>query len=202
MMIKMIGYIACVKKGAHTLPVMRKAVPPIEIYKHFSKENYCTTIYRTLGEEKAPILLCEEELPLFNWQMHTDRREILGYTCTMATTTFRGRDYEAWFAPQVPLFEGPWKFSGLPGLIMFIRDTEDQYVFECIGIRQTPEKSAIKLWDFPYKKVTHEEYMKTLQSMHKHPALWLKNTGNGGLRYRNGKEATDVTFPFNELELE
>lgn len=38
----------------------------------------------------------------------------------LATTQFRGLTYTAWFALDIPINEGPWKFHGLPGLIWLL----------------------------------------------------------------------------------
>lgn len=40
-----------------------------------------------------------------------------------------GRNYEVWFAPILPYSTGPWKLSGLPGLMLKAYDTEKQVEF-------------------------------------------------------------------------
>lgn len=56
-----------------------------------------------------------------------ETRKINGFMCNRATLNFRGRNYIAWYAPKLPLPFGPWKFNGLPGLILEIYDTENSY---------------------------------------------------------------------------
>lgn len=60
----------------------------------------------------------EDELNAQNWQFVDSTKTILDYPCQMATCDFRGRQWTAWFAPDIPISDGPWKFGGLPGLIM------------------------------------------------------------------------------------
>ncbi|MFA6334102.1 MAG: GLPGLI family protein [Bacteroidales bacterium] len=80
----------------------------------------------------------EEPIPQMEWQIAASEiKTILGYECFKATTSFRGRDYEAWFAPSIPIPLGPWKFSGLPGLILKACDTGELFSWEAIGIQQT-----------------------------------------------------------------
>ena len=68
----------------------------------------------------------EDDAEPQQWTLVTDSvRQILGYTCRQAVCSYRGRDYEAWYAPEIPVSAGPWKFSGLPGLIMSVRDAAD-----------------------------------------------------------------------------
>lgn len=77
-----------------------------------------------------------EDLEKPEWQISGDFKELLGYSCQKAVGKFRGRTYEAWFTPQIPVDNGPWKFSGLPGLIMEIEDTDHLYRFEIVGIQR------------------------------------------------------------------
>ena len=64
------------------------------------------------------------------WRTSPERDTILGYDCQKATTTFRGRNFSAWFTRQIPISEGPYKFHGLPGLIVKLSDVRNHYVFE------------------------------------------------------------------------
>lgn len=76
----------------------------------------------------------EEEIPRFNWKIKNKFKEILNYKCQLAILNYKGRDYEAWFTTKIPLQNGPWKFGGLPGLIVQIYDTTDQFSFKLIGV--------------------------------------------------------------------
>ena len=69
-----------------------------------------------------------------DWQITPDTATILGYPCQKAMSTFRGRNYEAWFSPEIPVNDGPWKFFGLPGLIMKVFDSQNIFSFVCVGI--------------------------------------------------------------------
>lgn len=69
------------------------------------------------------------------WTLHADQKTIIGYQCQRATCHWRGRDFEAWFTPEIPIRLGPWSFGGLPGLILKINDTEGLYTWEAVGLR-------------------------------------------------------------------
>jgi GLPGLI family protein len=75
------------------------------------------------------------------WKIETSTDSILGQQCQMATTTFKGRNYTAWFAPGIPYNMGPWLFNGLPGLILKIADDKNQFQFECLELN-TPESTT------------------------------------------------------------
>ncbi|MCU0443350.1 MAG: GLPGLI family protein [Microscillaceae bacterium] len=60
-----------------------------------------------------------EKLPTINWQIDFNQVKKFGsLTCNLAKGSFRGRNYTAWFCPEIPISHGPWKLSGLPGLIL------------------------------------------------------------------------------------
>ena len=56
------------------------------------------------------------------WKLEDKQKEIGGLQCAKASTRFRGRDYIVWYALEVPTSAGPWKFNGLPGLIISVKD--------------------------------------------------------------------------------
>lgn len=70
------------------------------------------------------------------WQLTGETKKVKGYLCQKATVIYEGRSYEAWFTLDIPLQEGPYKFKGLPGLIIQIADTESEYVFDFMGIKK------------------------------------------------------------------
>lgn len=65
-----------------------------------------------------------------DWKVGKRTRKIGGYECIRAETTFRGREYIAWFSPEIPFDMGPWKFNGLPGLIMEVGDKDGLVYFK------------------------------------------------------------------------
>ena len=75
-----------------------------------------------------------EPWPSMQWTLGTEKQTICGYQCQKATCHWRGRDYEAWFTSAIPLKSGPWKFGGLPGLIMKIYDTKHLYTWEAVSV--------------------------------------------------------------------
>lgn len=91
-----------------------------------------------------------------------DTMVICGYICKKATTFFAGRSWIAWFSEDLPISCGPWKFSGLPGLILSAYDTDNYFKFFCIGIEQT----KCLPWNVnskQYIKCTNDEYQKQLR---------------------------------------
>ena len=73
------------------------------------------------------------------WTIDADTLNILSQKCQRATTTFRGRNYIAWFTPSIPFRMGPWLLGGLPGLILKAEDDKNQFYFECIELNTIPD---------------------------------------------------------------
>ena len=109
------------------------------------------------------------------WTLVADSaKTILGYSCKKATCSYRGRNYEAWYSPDLPVSVGPWKFSGLPGLIMTAQDTKAHYTFEIKGLMKT--KEPIQYIEYSNCKYTHTDRLKFLR-------LNAKSSQIGILRY-------------------
>lgn len=85
-----------------------------------------------------------EPLEQPKWDIIADStKQILNYDCQMARCTFKGRTWTAWFAADIPLDNGPWKLCGLPGLILRAYDSKQQYIFDCVGMKQAKEGENI-----------------------------------------------------------
>ena len=97
----------------------------------------------------------EEKWSGQKWTLEADTASFLGHSCQKATCRWRGRDYVAWFAPDIPIRRGPWKFGGLPGLILKIHDADYLYVFEAVAI----EKGHFPIYQYP-----KEEFMKSTRT--------------------------------------
>jgi len=63
----------------------------------------------------------------FNWKIESERSKIGEYQAQKATTEFGGRKWTAWFSEDLPFQDGPYKFYGLPGLIVKIEDANQNY---------------------------------------------------------------------------
>jgi len=89
-------------------------------YKTEESDYY---LIRTFSSVKNSIVDVIDYVPQINWDIHPkEHKTILGYKCVKATTTFRGSNLVAYFTPDISTKFGPWKFSGLPGLILEISD--------------------------------------------------------------------------------
>ena len=82
----------------------------------------------------------EDELNTQQWEIKDSTKTILDYPCQMAVCNFRGRQWTAWFTTDIPVSDGPWKLSGLPGLIMEAYAKGNQYMFTIVGLQNVTEE--------------------------------------------------------------
>lgn len=78
------------------------------------------------------------------WKLLPDTRMVQGYKCQKAISRFRGRNYIAWFTNEIPVNDGPYKFGGLPGLILLLNDDENQFNFEIVRLLKKEKKITYK----------------------------------------------------------
>jgi len=133
-----------------------------EIFKNYPENKVTVTELGSQVGERAvgSSFLYEDELNNQKWEIKSDTSTVLSYLCQKAITTFRGRTYEAWFTTDIPINNGPWKFGGLPGLILKISDKKQYFVFECIGIKNLIKVESIKFYDLKYAKISRKELEK------------------------------------------
>src|SRR5699024_6047499 len=76
----------------------------------------------------------KEKKTNFNWKITNQVKEIQYIKCHLAHVKFRGRSYSVWYAPSIPIRYGPYKFNGLPGLIIEVKDSQNEVVFKTTKI--------------------------------------------------------------------
>lgn len=74
--------------------------------------------------------IINDMLPVINWHISNDKANFAELHCQKATCHFKGRDYIAWFCPDLPVRVGPWKLNGLPGVIVEAYDAKKEVVFK------------------------------------------------------------------------
>ncbi|MDO4225201.1 MAG: GLPGLI family protein [Bergeyella zoohelcum] len=70
------------------------------------------------------------------WILTKDTLTINGYHCNTATIKLGGRIWKAYYTNQIPLQDGPYKFKGLPGLILQIESSDKEHIIKMVAIKQ------------------------------------------------------------------
>lgn len=136
------------------------------------------------------------------WEIGDSTKTILGYECVEATTDYRGRKWTAWFTPEIPIQEGPWKLCGLPGLILEAYDTNRDYTFEANGLVQNPN-SEVGIFTYDEKRgyttVTRDKFFNNWWKF-KHSNFAAKIQAAYGVGNVSTKEKSIVNFDKEETD--
>ena len=133
-----------------------------ESYQIVKDKNGNITVF-DYGNMLMTKLQYEDRFDKFNWQLEEGMDTIATYSCQKATLNFRGRKYIAWFTTDIPTSEGPWKFSGLPGLIVKVEDSDQLFSFKMIGLIQPKHPFPFKISKTDYLKVTRDDWNLAVQ---------------------------------------
>ena len=100
-------------------------------YKNLPEQGIVTGIHMP-----GWVTLQDSMADLFEWQLLDGDSTICEYPCKKAVANFRGRTWTVWYTLDLPYSDGPWKFCGLPGLILSAKESEGIFSFSCVGIEQ------------------------------------------------------------------
>lgn len=147
---------------------MRKKFPKVRVKFEVEKSenNYAyyekiyTTTYRSKYKNDAIV-----------WKLVNEKKDIAGYNCRKAETKFAGRNYTAWYSEEIPMSDGPYKFQGLPGLILEITDDKKENSFVMKGL----EKKSIEYT--PSNKNIVDADMKEIRIVRANQINSIKNSG-------------------------
>ena len=98
-----------------------------KVTKDYQKNK--TYLNVRIGSDSYKIL----EDRVLDWKILPEKEKIGNWEAQKATTEFGGRKWTAWFCEEIPLSDGPYKFKGLPGLIVKISDADNSHVMELKG---------------------------------------------------------------------
>lgn len=119
------------------------------------------------------LVFAYKDRPQFDWELTHATDTVAGYCCHSAKTSFRGRIWNVWFAMEIPDHLGPWKFTGLPGLVLKAEDDDKQFCWECTGI--TESSSPIKKYEWQTVFTTREKWRKMEQNIFRSPAMYASS---------------------------
>ena len=129
------------------------------VLKYFDKS--VSTTYDESGMSECGYY--DEPFSEIDWVVAEDSTQtILDYQCVMATTDYHGRKWTVWFTPEIPIQDGPWKFCGLPGLIMEASEPSGQHRFTVTGI-ETSSQPIFPVFNTDYQKMDRVDMLRALR---------------------------------------
>lgn len=124
------------------------------------------TVYDKAGSVEYGVYT--EPLGEIEWEISDSTKTVLGYDCVMATANYHGRDWTAWFAPDIPLQEGPWKLTGLPGLILEASESTGQHSFVATGL-ESSNQEIVPIYPYQqYDKMSRIDMLRQLRNYREH----------------------------------
>ena len=118
-----------------------------------------------------------QDIDDLNWEILPETKEVAGFVAQKAKASFSGRDYTAWFTTEIPISEGPYKFRGLPGLILKISDNNDYYTFKLNGFKELNDEISMEFNPENYLEVSREKFLEIKQEYAENPFIKMENSG-------------------------
>ncbi|MBR6249848.1 MAG: GLPGLI family protein [Bacteroidales bacterium] len=183
-----------------------------ELVKRLPHKGMTTYVFKNHPDGKVTVLdniftdnfQYEDDVNPQEWDLQEDSvKTILGHECQKATCKFRGREWTAWFALDVPISDGPWKFCGLPGLIMEVYDKGEQQYFCINGLQQVdsaePLYFGIDGKDVSkFQKVKRTDFLKSAYEYFRDPEKY--RTMSTGISFGFSQEKYEVKRDLIERE--
>lgn len=120
-------------------------------YMNFKRDSTYSFKNPPLEEE---FVIVKETFPPVDWEIQSETDSILGYMVQRATIKFMGRNYEAWYAPEIQFSGGPRRMHGLPGLILKAASDDDYVSYDAVKIKISNQKCELKNPLIVYPKAT------------------------------------------------
>jgi GLPGLI family protein len=172
---------------------------PMPYVRYMIYKNYPKDKLTYIEHIPSSTFKFEEDLELFNWQLSGDTSTISGYKVQKAICDFGGRSWVAWFSPEIPYNDGPYKFNGLPGLIFNVHDTRNHYVFEMESIEKPTQKVMIDLKEKNFVETTKQDFFRAKDGFYNNIVSRGKDAGldSKAIQYA----VTSVSDRNNPIEL-
>lgn len=141
------------------------------VYKTFlyifrSRNDNRMTVYDKVGASECGYYT--EPLGEIQWEITDSTKTVLGYDCVMAKANYHGRNWTAWFTPDIPVQEGPWKLTGLPGLILEAAESTGQHSFIATGL-ETSNQEIFPIYPFQkYDRMPRIDMLRELRNYRDH----------------------------------
>lgn len=125
---------------------------------------------RTYDIASATKFHFDEPLRPIIWTISDSTKTILGYECVKATAHTHGREWTGWFAPEIPIRQGPWKLHGLPGLILEANSEGYQYNFIANRIERSKNPQFKVYGADKWEPIKREEFWQLRRSCLENPS--------------------------------
>lgn len=153
------------------------------------------------------------------WKILPDKQKVGEYNVQKATTNYLGRQWTAWFTTEIPFQDGPYKFYGLPGLIVKIEDKTGSHSMTLVGNKKINTvknedislPQGVQIFGMGMKdiEVSKTQFRKAWKSYKNDPTknmreMMSKNSDTNRVIFKtktaDGREISDPNQVFREME--
>ena len=110
------------------------------------------TSYITL----SPLYYSLKTNDIQHWKISDETKNIGNFKAQKATANFGGRHWEAWFSTELPFSEGPYKFRGLPGLILEMEDSTGTHAYKFVGSKKFDDIEKVEKKEEELEAASHK----------------------------------------------
>lgn len=143
----------------------------------------------------------EENRHPIKWIMKEGKDTICGYTCNIAEGEYGGRTWIVKYAPEISSQNGPWKLTGLPGLILDATDSDGIHHFCAVTFRS----SSVNITPLNNRKgitTNREKFIHAKNKFEENPIGNIPPESIGEMEVRkNGENASESTILINGIQL-
>ena len=159
--------------------------------------DYKINLHRRLGMDAYNI----SDDRKINWKILSDKEKIGEWNAQKAEADFAGRHWIAWFSTEIPIQDGPYKFRGLPGLIVKIEDKTGSHKMELKGIKNITGNVDINVFEVKEIAVNSKQFQKVLKEYENDPTKGIKQIQMGGTSIiLTGKDGTSTKIAKEQEE--
>lgn len=136
-----------------------------------------------------------------NWKISSEKEKIGEWNAQKAEADFAGRHWIAWFSTEIPIQDGPYKFRGLPGLIVKVEDKTGSHKMELKGIKNITGNVDINVFEVKEIAVNSKQFQKVLKEYENDPTKGIKQIQMGGTSIvLTGKDGTSTKIAKEQEE--
>ncbi|MDY0930275.1 GLPGLI family protein [Chryseobacterium sp. CFBP8996] len=204
------------KLSPNNISISRNDKPGMITYKVTKQyPDFKTHLFTRISNDSYKIE--EDKKP--EWEILPEKQKIGEYNAQKATTKYGGREWTAWFSTDLPFQDGPYKFYGLPGLIVKIEDKTGSHSLTLVGnktIQTTTEKEmnlpqGVQLYGMGGKdiEINKAQFKKAWKAYKSDPTknmreMMSKNSDTNKIVFKtktaDGREISDPNQVFREME--